>query len=124
MIVGPINSGLAVGADGAATANTTSSIRVSGFVMALYVRYNGSPPAGTTVTTIATAGNSTPAYNLDVITNAATDGLFLVRKLTKDIANADIAGNYTVIPVDDNIKVTIAGANAGDSADIWLMVVE
>jgi hypothetical protein len=122
-LVGPINSGAAVGGNGVATANQTGALVVKGHISAIYVRYNDAPPAGTTVVTVATAGNTAPAYNIDVITNAATDGLFVVRKLQKDIANADIAGSYGYIPVADNIKVTIAGANAGDSADVWLMVI-
>ncbi len=45
--IGPINSGAAVGSNGSATASTTTQV-VSGRVIGVYVRYNDSPPAGTT----------------------------------------------------------------------------
>jgi hypothetical protein len=105
-----------------ATANDTSDIVIDGLVVAIYVRYNDSPPAGTADVTIETAGNTTPAYNLLVLTDAATDGLFIVRDNPVDTAGSSQASNWDLIPVYDNIKVTIAQANNGDSVDVWFLL--
>lgn len=121
-LVGPLNSGAAVGADGSATANNDSVVPFSGNVVGVYVKYNGDPPAGTTDVTIKTKGNSTPSYNILVITNGATDGLFLPRKLICSDAGVASDSVYDLIPVDDKINVTIAGANAADNVDVWLLM--
>jgi hypothetical protein len=117
-LVGPLNSGAAVGNDGAATVASTSASIVIGHIVAVYVRYNGDPPAATTDVTVSTAGGSTPAYNVVVLTNTATSGLYILRK-----GAAAIADSGDMVPVHDKIVITIAGANAGDSADVWLMVI-
>ena len=123
-MVGPINSGAAVGGNGVATANYTSTLPMCGVVYGFYVRYNDSPPAGTTDVTIASAGTNMPAITYLTITNGATDGLFLVRKPVVDAANAAIASLSIAeaMPIDDYLKVTIAQANAADSADVWVFL--
>ena len=122
-IVGPLNSGDAAGGAGTATANDDSSIVVRGLVLGFYIRYNDSPPAATTDVTIATSGNSTPGYTLLTITDAATDGLFLVRDNAVDTAGVSQASVWELIPVHDNLNVKIAQANNGDSVDVWALVV-
>jgi hypothetical protein len=124
-LIGPLNSGTAAGSAGSATANATSSTIISGEISAVYVRYNDSPPAGTTDVTIA--GANVPAAAILTLTDAATDGWFFPRAIAHDAAGAAVTFDgtneiYVKIPVHDTIKVTIAGANAGDSADVWLMV--
>jgi hypothetical protein len=123
-IVGPINSGAAVGADGAATANSTTTKPVNGRIAAVYVKYNDAPPAGTTIATIATSGGAAPANAFLTITNAATSGWFYPRVTPHGITGSALAA-LTVLepaPIYDTVKVTIAGANAADNLDIWLLV--
>ncbi len=125
-LVGPINSGLAVGADGVATANQSSPIFISGEVMGVYVRYNDTPPAGTTDVTVETAGSAgaVPAQTILTLTNQATSKLVYPRVAVQDTTGTNIAGEYSPIVIHDQIKVTIAQANAGDSADVWLLMRE
>lgn len=122
---GPINSGVAAGGAGVATNNATSTHRLTGLVTAIYVKYNDSPPAGTTDVTIKTVGSGAacPSYNLLAITNAATDGLFEVVKAAVDATNT-AANWYLYMPIDDYINVTIAQANNGDSVDVWINLME
>ena len=123
-VAGPFNSGAAVGGDGVATANTDSPIRLAGKVIGIYVKYNGSPPAGTTDVTIKAKGTSPapPTYNLLVLTDGATDGWRYPQALIHTTAGAEIAGEYTSLLIDDFINVTIAQANAADNVDVWLLL--
>ena len=128
-LIGPINSGTAAGSAGSATANNTTTTIISGRVVSLYVKYNDSPPAGTTDVTIQTLGTSPspPTRVLLTLTNAATDGYFQPSVPMHDNAGAAVTFDGTnelyVAPyVHDKIKVTIAQANSGDSVDVWLMV--
>lgn len=122
-LAGPYNSGAAVGSDGAATASATGTNILSGRVVAVYVRYNDSPPAGTTDVVIATAGTAGPPANtLLTLTDGATDGWRYPRSVIH--STAGVAGSDAVeaIPVHDKITVTIDDANAGDSVDVWLLL--
>ena len=121
-LYGPLNSGAAAGADGVATANTDSAIVLRGAVLGLYVRYNDSPPAGTTDITIATKGSRAPALTLLTIANAATDGWFWPRVQVHTTAGAAITATYDYAAIDDKINVNIAQANASDSIDVWLVM--
>lgn len=124
-IVGPINTGLTTGGAGTSTATGVSSIEVVGLIYAVYIKYNGAPPAATTDVTIRTKGTSpkVPLTNLITVGNAATDGLFMPRAQTHTIAGAanDVTG---LCPVHDFIEVVMAQANDNDSADVWLYVVK
>lgn len=126
---GPHNSGAAAGSAGSATANATSTNVILGRVLAVYVKYNDSPPAATTDVTIATAGGtgSAPANTILTITNAATNAWFYPRHTVHDEAAAAITYDGTrevheAPPIHDTVKVTIAGANAGDNVDVWLLM--
>lgn len=126
-LYGPINSGVAVGADGSATANATGTAIICGEIYGVYVRYNDSPPAGTTDVTIATAGTDHPAVTILTLTDGATDGWRYPRVALATNAGAAVTYDgtrpiYGNIPIADKIKVTIAQANAADSADVWLLV--
>ena len=125
-----INSGTAAGADGSATANSTTNNPVFGEIYGVYVKYNDSPP-GTTDVTIATDGTTSgahPAATILSLTDANTNGWFYPRIGVQTTAGAAMlfaAGGTAVpgkIPTADFIKVTIAQANAGDSVDVWLLV--
>jgi len=128
-LIGPINSGAAAGSAGSATANNTTNNLVAGWIEAVYVKYNDSPPAGTTDVTVATAGTSPapPANTFLTLTDAATDGWFYPRAVMQTTAGATVTFDgtneiYGRIAIYDKVKVTIAGANAADSADVWLVV--
>ena len=128
-LFGPLNSGAAVGADGVATANADSTVVVSGRVVAMYVKYNHAPPAGTTDVVIKTKGTSPapPANTLLTLTNAATSGWFYPRQQVHDAAGAGLTYDATrtvneAVPVHDLINVSIAQANAADNVDVWLLV--
>lgn len=123
-VFGPINSGAAVGGDGSATANATSTHPIFGEVMAVYVKYNDSPPAGTTDVTVATAGSTgaPPALTFLTLTNAATDGYHYPRVLLDDTAGAALTAIYDTAVIADRVTVTIAQANAADNVDVWLLM--
>lgn len=128
-LAGPYNTGPAVGANGSATANSTSKL-LSGRVLAVYVKYNDSPPAGTCDVTIATLGTapSAPTLAILTLTNTATDGWFYPRHQVHSSAGAALlyAANGEIVaeavPIHDQVKFTIAGANAADNADVWLLL--
>lgn len=123
-VVGPFTSGVAAGADGSATANQDTPIRVKGLVVAVDVVYNDTPP-NTTDVTIKTKGTAPaePSFNVLVLSNQATN----VRKYPLvqncDVNGADIAGQYAEPMIDDYLNIAIAQANAGDSVSVWLLVV-
>lgn len=127
-LAGPFSSGVATGSSGEAAANADTQL-VTGQLLGMYVRYNDSPPAETTDVTIKTKGTApaAPSYDLLALTNAATSGLFLPRKEVVDQAGAALVfastdGVPAPIPVADALNIAIAGANAGDSVDIWLFL--
>ena len=128
-LLGPFNSGAAVGSNGSATANSTTTAVISGLLLGVYVKYNDSPPAGTTDVTIATLGTSPapPTNALLTLTNAATDGWFYPRVQVHSTAGAVATLDGTrpmleAIPIHDFVKVTIAQANAADNVDVWLLL--
>lgn len=122
-MLGPFNSGAAVGGNGVATANATSTVKASGLLNGIRVRYNDSPPAATTVVTIEATGGVLPTRTILTLTNTATSGYFAVRS-PEYKADGTATGGYAISPLlADQIKVTIAGANAGDSVDVWLHVI-
>lgn len=125
---GPLNSGDASGSAGSATNNTDTTHPVAGKVLAVYLRYNGSPPAGTTDVTVATAGTDIPgAQTILSITNAATDAWFYPREPVEDSAGNDVTFDgtneiYAPYAIHDKVNVKIAQANSGDSVDAWLLL--
>lgn len=121
-VIGPINSGAAVGGAGVATANATGSDIVHGILMGVYLRYNDSPPATTDVTIEATGGVM-PTRTLLVKSDSAADGYFPVVRQALDTAGASATGWFEGQPLKaDKIKVTIAQANAADNVDVFLVV--
>lgn len=123
-LYGPLNTGAAAGGVGVATANASSTVALKGRVQGIYVKYNGSPPAGTTDVTVKTVGTSPapPTYNLLVLTDAATDGWFYPRVQVHDTAGSAIAAEYTPLLIHDFVNVTIAQANDADHADVWILL--
>jgi len=128
-LLGPFNSGAAAGSAGSATANSTTTAVVSGRLLGVYVKYNDSPPAGTTDVTISTQGASPapPALAFLTLTNAATDGWFYPRAQVHTVAGAlaTSGGGAAIIEpvlIHDKVTVTIAQANAADNVDVWLLL--
>lgn len=126
-LFGPLNTGVAAGGAGIATANADSSVILTGLLMAVYVRYNDSPPAGTTDVILAAKGTNAPANTILTITDAATDGWFYPRHPVHDETGAGITYDGTrevhaPVPIADFVNAKIQGANNGDSADIWLLL--
>lgn len=123
-LVGPLNSGAAAGGDGVATNNADSAKVLTGIVRGLCIVYNDSPPAGTTDVTVATKGTvpgavETIYYKAD----SATDGWFYPKTLFNlNTTGAEIASLYEFIPISDYVNVKIAGANAADSVDVWILL--
>ena len=117
-----VSSGAAAGSNGSATANNTSGHVVVGQICSIGLTYGDSPP-GTTDVTIATSGDNGPALTILTVPNANSDAWFHPRHVVDDNAGANIeyADGYAVydkICIADNIKVTIAGANADDTAEV------
>lgn len=123
-LIGPINSGAAVGADGSATATGESTMTVVGLVYAVVVKYNDSPPAATCDVTVKTKGTSpnAPTKNILAIANSATDAEYKPRSDYHSTAGVAAGANDALLAVHDKIQVVIAQANAGDNADVWLYV--
>lgn len=130
-VVGPLTSGVAAGADGEATANATSDNAIRGRINAVRVQYLDTPPQETTIVTIATSGTDSGlpgSVTILTLTNANTDGWFYPRHQVHGSDGAGLAYADEGEPVAeslmiaDRVKVTIAGANAGDSVNVWLIV--
>lgn len=118
---------VASGGAGTATATVTSTSPIVGTVQSVYVKYNDSPPAGTTDVTLATQGTSSgapPAMTILGITNAATDGWFQPRVPMHTTAGAVIADTYDWPVVHDYLTLTIAQANDGDSVEVWVILTD
>jgi hypothetical protein len=122
-VYGPFNSGAAVGGAGVATVNSTTGSPVDGIIYGVCVKYNDACPATTDVV-IATSGSAAPAFTLLTLTDKNTDGWFWPRITTQNLLGVDVANTNSDFPmISDNVKVTVTGANAGDSVDVWLLVV-
>jgi hypothetical protein len=123
-LYGPLNSGSSTGGAGVSTANASSTVVLKGRVQGIYIKYNGSPPAGTTDATVKTVGTSpySPTYNLVSVANAATDGWFYPRVQVHDTSGSAIAAEYTPLLVHDYVNVAIAQANDADSIDVWILL--
>jgi len=121
MLYGPINSGAAVGADGAATITAYSTTEIHGLIYAVYVKYNGDKPATTDVT-ISTKGTSPkiPSVSILTLTDANTDGLFLPRVATHSVLGVANTLVETHIPISDYLKIVVAQANTDDTVDVWV----
>ena len=120
-VVGPINSGAAVGVDGAATITKYSTQKVSGLVYAIAVKYNGDKPATTDVI-VSTKGDNFPAITLLTLTDKNTDGIFLVRVVGHSNLGVADASAIQKNAIDDIIKILVTGANTDDTVDVWLLM--
>lgn len=122
-IAGPFNSGAAVGANGSATANMDSAVVLRGIVRAIHVKYNDSPPAGTTDILITTKGSQAPAQTLLSKADNATDTWFYPAVANNlNTTGAAIANQYGPQAIADYVNVKIDQANAGDNIDVYFIL--
>lgn len=118
-----INTGVAAGGAGVATSTGRSAMAIVGRVVGVDVKYFDSPPAGTTVVTLRTAGNNNqPQRSILVRTNTATDGHFRPKEAIHDSSGAAIANLYEDPVVGDQLEAIIATANNGDYAIVTVYV--
>ena len=123
-MTGPFSSGACVGVDGASTVTTTSAVRVTGLIHAIYLSYVGDDPATTDVT-IRTLGTSpaAPSYNILVRADSATDALLLPRFDTHKNTDAAALTTFTgLMPVDDYLQIVVAQGNTNDIVYYWLFL--
>jgi len=105
------------GSAGSATGSTGSKATLSGFVLAVHLSYDGSCPAGTTVTVAAA---STPTESILTVTGN-TDGWFYPRRQTHDAAGTALTLDGTEPQVDkfvlnDRVSVAVADCDELENA--------
>lgn len=127
-LVGPISSGIAAGSAGSAENNGSNDRSLSGKLVAAYVKYNDLPPNTTDVVikTLGTENGAPPSVTFLTLTNKNTSGWFYPRVTPDDLVGVDLT-TLTVlepIPFSGQINVSIAGADSGDSVDVWLLIEE
>ena len=124
--IGPINSGVAAGNAGSAENNNSTDQVLSGKLLAAYVKYNDSPPGSTDVVikTLGTESGSPPSTTLLTLTNKNSDGWFYPRVTPDDQLGVDLTALTVLepLPFTGKINVSIGGANASDSVDVWLLI--
>ena len=122
-LAGPFSSSAAVGSAGSALSDADSTIILSGKIAGIYVEYVDSPPSTTDVV-IKSEGSSPspPTYTFLTLTNKNTSGWFYPHVLIDDVLGVDIAAEYTAQMLHDKINVSIDGANAGDSVNVWFLL--
>lgn len=119
-VVGPFNTGKAVGADGVATVNVDTQ-RLTGTIRGVGVKYNGDKPA-TADLTIKGKGTTCLTKPIITITDGNTDGWFFPHEVIDTVAGAEVAGVYTPIVIDDIVNINIAQTNTDDTVDVWFIL--
>ena len=119
------STGAASGGAGVATA-TGHSVRVAGWVLAVHLDYQDSPPAGTTDFTLS--DETDPISEAIVsLANAATDLKLYPRRKVQDSGNNDVTFDgtneiYEPYVVCGRLEATIAQANNGDSVTVTVWI--
>jgi hypothetical protein len=118
-------TGAASGSAGSATA-TGYSAHVSGEVLAVYVAYGDSPPAGTTDFTLWDE-NDPASENIVSLTDGATDQKLYPRRLLETNDGTDLTYDgtrkvYGRYVVHGRLAAKIAQANANDyvTVTVWI----
>ena len=119
------STGAAVGTAGAATA-TGYSQPIRGEVLAVYVNYEDSPPAGTTDFTLSDEDDPA-SESIISLSNTATDQKVYPRRVTELNDGTDITYDgtnevYAPYVVHGRLEATIAQANANDyvTVTVWI----
>ena len=115
-----INTGVATGGAGTATANASTTAVIYGEILAVYLTYEDSPPASTTDVTLASDAGIIGAQTILSRVNNATDGVHYPRVETADNLGATNTYNatepvYTPFVVMNTLNLLVAQANVGDS---------
>jgi hypothetical protein len=118
-------TGPAVGSAGSATA-TGYSPHVKGEVLAVYVNYQDTPPAGTTDFTLSDEGDPASESIISLV-DQATDIKIYPRRITEKNDGTDIlytAGEEVHEPyvVHGRLEAIIAQANANDYCDVTVWI--
>ena len=119
------STGAAVGSAGSATA-TGYSIHVNGKIIAVYLSYQDSPPAGTT--SIVLSDEADPSSeSIITVANAATDVKIYPRRLLETNDGTDLTYDgtrkvYDHYVVNGRLEAIITGANADDYIDVTVWI--
>lgn len=100
-----------VGSAGAAAGTGRSEGVVRGEILGAYFNFHASAPA-TTDTTLRTAGQAAPSYNIVAIANSVTDAFLAPRAKPVDSANAAITNAHAPFVVHDVLEVALAECDA------------
>jgi hypothetical protein len=109
-----LDTGVAAGGAGVATATGKSNGAIEGRVLAVGIVYLDSPPATTDIV-LRTSGTSGPTRTILTIANAAANGWWFPRHLDHDEAGVALT-TRSPLSVNDQLEAVIAQANNGDSA--------
>ena len=115
------STGAASGGAGVATSTGYSPV-IRGEVLAVYVDYQGSPPAGTTDFTLSDEQDPA-AESIITLVDAATDVKIYPRRVTELNDGTDITYDgtnevYEPYVVHGRLKAVIAGANNDDYCNV------
>jgi hypothetical protein len=119
-VVGPFNTGKAVGADGVATVNIDTH-RLTGTIRGVGIKYTGDKP-GTADIVIKGKGTTCLSKPILTVTDGNTDGWFFPQELIDTIAGVSVAGVYTPVVIDDVVNIDLAQTNTDDSVDVWFIL--
>ena len=122
-ILGPFETAVAAGGAGVATGQIITKISAIGLLLALYIEFVDTPPAGTDIL-IQTEGLDpvAPAQTLLSLTDVNTDGWYYPRLNPHNNAGVEQTSVWDYFPIRDQIKAVISQANDGDQLRIWLQV--
>lgn len=102
----------ATGGAGIATATGTSEEVINGFILAVHIAGQDSPPPTLDVT-LSEATND-PAMTVLTLTNVTADGWYYPQKQATDDTGAALAGVGSLIPVHDYLTLSVAQADNDD----------
>ena len=101
------------GGAGASTASVQSISPVSGVVYSVYLEFSGSPPAGTTTTTLRI--KASPQATILSYAGATSQWFHVLHPASQSTDGAAFADLGQLIAADGYLLLTIAGANDADS---------
>lgn len=96
------------GSAGSAT-GSSSTPSLMGKLLAIYLDFHASAPAGTTDTTVSYAKYG---GNILAVSNSATDALFHPRSAPVNNANSAITNAFDYFPLQQPLTVTVAQSDA------------
>jgi hypothetical protein len=115
-----INTGPAVGLDGAATSLGRSDAAAEGVIRAVHVDFTVALAAATCDLVLRTAGQNGPSLPLLTLVDTATDGWFYPKQLEHDESGGALA-TRAFVPVSDQLEVEIDEVDADDFAVVTIL---